>query len=236
LNHPTAFLEPAGLDTLQPWLQAQLSANRYDHTQGVVEAAQQLARRLDISNDSYHSITLAAWLHDACKLMGSANLAALADALAIELTEADRACPATWHAWVAPAFVSREWGITDPVCLDAIRYHTTGRKAMTLTEGILYVADKIERRTRNQTQVVQWYEAANWPSEGPLHPDDLWRLVRVITQTTLTFLIQGGQPIHPHTVSLWNALTTQNAASQNVLSQPYRSNSFTCNPLGGTPA
>ena len=38
----------------------------------------------------------------------------------------------------------KDFGITDPVILDAIKYHTTGRKKMSWLEKLVFVSDKIE--------------------------------------------------------------------------------------------
>lgn len=48
------------------------------------------------------------------------------------------------HSKVGAKLMERDFGIKDQEILDAVSYHTTGRKGMTLLEKILYLADAIE--------------------------------------------------------------------------------------------
>ena len=48
------------------------------------------------------------------------------------------------HGPIAAKIMKRDYGITDPDLLNAVRYHTTGRAGMSLLEKVLYLADAIE--------------------------------------------------------------------------------------------
>ena len=48
------------------------------------------------------------------------------------------------HGPVAALFMERDYRITDSDILNAVRYHTTGRRNMTRLEMIIYVSDIIE--------------------------------------------------------------------------------------------
>ncbi|MFA7662116.1 MAG: bis(5'-nucleosyl)-tetraphosphatase (symmetrical) YqeK, partial [Anaerovoracaceae bacterium] len=67
--------------------------------------------------------------------------------------------PQLSHGRIAAERVKREQGIVDEEVLDAIRYHTTGRKGMTLLEKIIYLSDAIEP-TRNYPGVEKLRELA----------------------------------------------------------------------------
>lgn len=49
-----------------------------------------------------------------------------------------------WHGPGGALYAKEFLGIKDEEILDAIRFHTTGRKGMTITEKVVYLADKIE--------------------------------------------------------------------------------------------
>ena len=48
------------------------------------------------------------------------------------------------HSKVGAAILEHEFGVTDEQILDAVRYHTTARKEMTLLEELIFVADVVE--------------------------------------------------------------------------------------------
>ena len=52
--------------------------------------------------------------------------------------------PALYHQFVGAYLAEKDFGITDPVILDAIKYHTTANSDMTDVGIIVHCADKIE--------------------------------------------------------------------------------------------
>ena len=54
----------------------------------------------------------------------------------------------TWHAPVGAYIAEKEYSVTDSEILSAIRWHTIGKKNMSDFEKIIFIADKIETRTR----------------------------------------------------------------------------------------
>ena len=48
------------------------------------------------------------------------------------------------HSKVGAAILEHEFGVTDEQILDAVRYHTTARKEMTLLEELIFVAYVVE--------------------------------------------------------------------------------------------
>jgi predicted HD superfamily hydrolase involved in NAD metabolism len=54
----------------------------------------------------------------------------------------------TWHAPVGAYIAKKEYGVNDEEILSAIRWHTIGKKNMSNFEKIIFLADKIEERTR----------------------------------------------------------------------------------------
>ncbi|HPF19044.1 MAG: nicotinate-nucleotide adenylyltransferase [Bacillota bacterium] len=103
---------------LQAFVRDKVDEDRFRHTQGVVSKALELAHRFGADPEKAE---IAAWFHDAYREMGNLE-----------------------HGPAAAVALQEQFGIDDPDILDAVRYHTTGRKGMCLLEKIIYLADSIE--------------------------------------------------------------------------------------------
>lgn len=114
-------------------LKTQLDANRYAHTLGVVKTAIKLNEQYGLN---YDKVFLSALLHDCAKCM---NLHLLSDSI-----PADSIGTQVAHAFAGAVAASKEYGIKDKDILNAIYYHTTGRKNMTKLEKLIFTADMIE--------------------------------------------------------------------------------------------
>ena len=98
---------------------------RFEHTKRVIDLSVKMARRFGADRDVPRAM-LAALLHDIRKdSSGDADNNIRHGALAAETAE-------------------KEFGVTDPDVLNAIRYHTTGRAGMSLLEKIIFLADTVE--------------------------------------------------------------------------------------------
>jgi predicted HD superfamily hydrolase involved in NAD metabolism len=65
-----------------------------------------------------------------------------------DLCEGELTNPKTYHAPAGAILAKNELGICDEEIISATRWHTLGRKEMTDFEKIIFIADKIEKRTR----------------------------------------------------------------------------------------
>jgi predicted HD superfamily hydrolase involved in NAD metabolism len=122
-------------------LEQKLTQKRYLHSLRVCETALKIAR---IHNGNEKNTIIASLLHDYAKCMDK-NL--YAEILASENLSMDPVMienPGLAHGYVSAILVSRRYGISDNNILNAIRYHTCGRPAMTQLEKIIYLADYIE--------------------------------------------------------------------------------------------
>jgi nicotinate (nicotinamide) nucleotide adenylyltransferase len=116
-------------------LKAMLSPKRYTHTVYTVISALELA---DKTGCDYNKTFLAAALHDCTKKLSDKELYDLGFVLKTDVPE-----PVS-HS-VSGSFIARTvFNIKDKDILNSIRYHTTGRKGMSLLERVIYVADCIE--------------------------------------------------------------------------------------------
>src|SRR5690606_5450316 len=86
----------------------------------------------------------AAWLHDVAKELPQDTLLKLAERFGIIFDDEMAHMPHLWHAPVAAELARREFGVSDPDVLAAVRHHPTGRAGMSPLERIVFLADLIE--------------------------------------------------------------------------------------------
>lgn len=191
------------LEQAKTWLQARLSHERYEHSLGAHDKAVELADKFRLPAEDRERAAVAGLLHDAAKLMSPQDLLAYCDQHGIELDPLDRETPQTLHPYAGADIVRRELGIEDPVILNAIRYHTTGRPDMSAVEKIVYIADKIEGNTRNPLYIQRMTASLDFQK-----PESLDLTVLFILDSTIQFLIEKHQLIHPRTLEARNDIVS----------------------------
>lgn len=115
-----------------------LSPKRYAHSLAVRDRAIELA---GMYGYDWYKAGVAGLIHDICKEMDEDAQLNYLRRCGILLDALTLMHPQVWHGITASFYVRREYGIRDEEILSAVRYHTTGRAAMTLGEKILYLAD-----------------------------------------------------------------------------------------------
>lgn len=117
-----------------------LSAKRFYHTQNVANLGAELALLYDVD---VRKTALACLLHDITKEESlKLQLQNLQNSDIIVKNEI-KISPALYHSKTGMLFVRDKLKITDEEILNAISYHTTGAKNMTMLQKIVYVADAI---------------------------------------------------------------------------------------------
>lgn len=112
-------------------LKESLSERTYNHSIRTAEFAVKNAWRVW---ESFDRAFIAGLLHDSAK--GRAPLAP------IESYPTDS--PEVIHQYDGAVVAEKEYGVTDPAVLDAIRYHTTARPDFSALGKLIYMADKLE--------------------------------------------------------------------------------------------
>jgi predicted HD superfamily hydrolase involved in NAD metabolism len=135
------------IEEIENRLKETLSEKRYNHSLGVKEAAVFLAEKFDLDKEKAQ---LAGLLHDCAKCCPNDELLKIIKERIPEVKECELANYKTLHAPVSAYFAKTEFNIEDKEILDAIRWHTLGRCGMSEFEKIIFLADKIEARTRNK--------------------------------------------------------------------------------------
>lgn len=133
------------IDDIKNWLKDNLVEERYIHSIGVMEAAVELAEIFDIDVEKAR---LAGLLHDAAKCFSNEKLLEIIKEHIPEVQECELLNYKTLHAPVSAYLAKTKFNVTDSEILDAIRWHTLGRCGMSDFEKIIFLADKIEARTR----------------------------------------------------------------------------------------
>lgn len=119
---------------------AQMPDKRWKHTLGVMESSVQLAEQYGADPDRAET---AAILHDVAKYWPVERMREIIvqNDLNLELLRYDKQM---WHAEVGSFVAEKDYEITDPDILNAIKFHTSGREDMSLLEKIVCLADYIE--------------------------------------------------------------------------------------------
>jgi len=118
-----------------------ISERRFLHTLGTIEAAEQLASHYGAD---VRSARWAALLHDIAKEFSSDKKHALCELWNIPLDEVLLESIDITHSLLGAELASREFHIKDEGILNAIRYHTTGHKGMSLLDKVIMLADYID--------------------------------------------------------------------------------------------
>ena len=115
-----------------------MKSARFRHSKNVAKEAVRLAKKYGAD---VQKAEIAGILHDATKESTEEEQMELIERAGIELTELERSSHKLWHAISGSAFIQVELGIEDEDIINAIRYHTTGRKGMTLLDKVIFIAD-----------------------------------------------------------------------------------------------
>lgn len=134
LNVPEQYW---GIDRL---LRKRLNHSRYIHCLGVAKSARELA---EIYGENPEKAYFAGLVHDITKNTSYAEQLQIIKKADIILSSCEQLNYKLWHAISGAAYLKNELKITDEEVLSAVRWHTTGRSAMTKFEKIIYVADLI---------------------------------------------------------------------------------------------
>lgn len=119
-----------------------LSEKRMLHTNGVIRMALTLARR-HFPDLPERDVEIAALMHDFTKEYTLEQQLEVCNRYGIPVTDEDREKPKLLHARTAAALAEHKYGLSREIC-SAVRWHTTGRPAMTPMESLIYFADYIE--------------------------------------------------------------------------------------------
>lgn len=171
------------LRTLRQTIGGRMSPRRYAHTLAVERAVEQLCRLY--APESSAELRAAALLHDLTKEETLENQLQMCRKFGIMVSPLDVLSPKTFHAKTAAALIAQDFpDFATETVVSAVRWHTTGREGMTLTEQLLYLADYIDD-TRTFEDCVRLREA--FYGAHPEHMDVEQRLEHLQEVLLLSF-------------------------------------------------
>lgn len=161
------IIDAASLAGLRARVRGEMSLARMAHTEGVARAAALMAASYapDLSGD----IEAAAYLHDITKEYSLEKQLKICRDFGIIPRDDESGAPAVLHAITAAAIIPARYpDFARPGVIAAVRWHTTGRAGMSLSEKIIFLADYIEegRRYPECAAVREFFKSADTAGAG----------------------------------------------------------------------
>lgn len=177
------------------WLKNNLNEKRYLHSIGTAQCAKDLAKKFNLNEEEAY---LAGLLHDCAKCFSNEKLLDIIEKhLSIE--DDEKMNPKTLHAPVSAYIAKTEFQIDNESILSSIRWHTLGKIEMTNFEKIIFLADKIETKTRSKDYVKDIWDALE-------QKDGLNKAMYICYKETIKSLVNRDLRICPTTIDIYNHL------------------------------
>lgn len=189
------------IDYIKNWLKANLNEERYEHSIGTAESAKELAKKYGLDEEKAYFTGL---IHDCAKCMPKDEAIKILEEKPSELPLLE--CgefenPKTHHAPIGVYVARKEFGIYDEEILSAIRWHTIGKMNMTDFEKVIFIADKIEKRTRPKEFIE--------PITESLNSGGLDGALLVCYKNTIKSLVDRNLSICTTTIDIYNELVNR---------------------------
>lgn len=171
-----------------------LSEYRFTHSVGVAKKAVELAKIYGVDEEIAKKIGIA---HDIAKEMTDEEMLEYAKTNNIEIDEIETVKPSLLHGKIGADIAAKKYGFTEDM-VNAIKWHTTGRKNMSMLEKIIYVADKTEEN-RKGTRF-------NLEKSRELSTQNIDATLIFLMNEFITYNVINEWLIHPETIDARNDL------------------------------
>ena len=187
-------------------------ARRLEHTMGVYRECVWFSEKFGLSEEDSYTVCASALLHDITKNLSEDE--ALAVCKRYEITPP--AASAVMHQYTGAPFAKEVFGekiVTEAVC-SAISCHTTGKKGMSITDKMLFVADFTEagRKYRSCHDIREYLHREC----EKINKNEKTALSRLLNDTvkriigfTVTYLVEKEKQIDPDMILAWNAMVSE---------------------------
>ena len=196
------------LSALRENVKKGLSAKRYNHTFEVEKMAVRLAEIF--CPDKIIELRAAALLHDITKEYDNKVHISMLSKPGIEFTKEERLAPKTFHARTAALLIPEIYPeFADDDVIAAVRWHTTGREKMSISEKILYLADYIDmsRTFEDCVKLRDYFFSKNFDEmSGEERMRHLDRTLLMSFDMTINGLLADGTVINRDTINARNSL------------------------------
>ena len=186
---------------IKEWIKDRLKCDeeRYLHSLGAEEKARELAVRFGADVEK---AVLAALIHDNAKCFPYKELVKIVEDNKFPIADDIKNNHKILHAFAGAYLAQKELGIDDEDILNAIIYHTTGRKEMSLLEKIVYLSDKLETKTRPPEYLDKINKVLD-------ETNDIDKTILLTIDLTIRSLLDRKLVINSQTIDVWNHLTTK---------------------------
>lgn len=179
------------IEEMADYIKSELKKERYKHSLGVMETAVKLAERY---HEDIIKARIAGLIHDAAKSMSDVEILDIVKSNGYSIDDVSLQNPSLLHGLVASIIAEKKMDVKDKDILNAIIYHTTGRRDMSNLEKIIYLADYIEPG-RSFDGVEEMRQVAY---------EDLNTAMLSALNNTIKFVIQKNQYLHLSTIEARN--------------------------------
>jgi len=182
------------IDELRRLVELLSSEDRKKHIFGVADFSMKIAEKLKLNHGVKERILVAALAHDIFRDVSKEKLLRMSNAYRIEVSPMEIKRPILLHSKVAAEFLRRRFGVKDEEILEAVRFHTSGKKSMKLIAKIIFVADSLEE-SRDYNNVKRLRK---------LVFEDFNKGFFEILKNKLSYVISNNLILLEDSVELWN--------------------------------
>lgn len=176
------------IKTIEKDIKRKLSSFRYQHTLMVVEEAKKLARYYQLDEEK---ASVASLLHDIAKeFTEEENRLWIAKYHLPEELLKEEWCSIV-HADIGAVVSKAYYGVDEDIA-NAIKYHTIGNVAMNQLAKVVFIADKIGRKEKNEIHLLT----------EKLSYQDLDKAILFWIERERERLESRGKILHPNTIKL----------------------------------
>lgn len=173
-------------------LKEKLTEKRFIHSLNVADSSRELAKLYGYDEEIAYTAGL---VHDVCKDTPAGLQLSYMLENGADLTEIEISTAKLYHAMCGSIFVKKEFGIENEDIINAVRYHTTGRKGMSLLEKIVFIADFISAERDYDGVEIMREKAVRSLDEA---------IVEGLGFTIKDLIDRGERFIHPDTIDAYN--------------------------------
>jgi predicted HD superfamily hydrolase involved in NAD metabolism len=182
------------IDYIMKDMEKNLSKKRFAHSIGTMKYAEKLAISY---GENTEKVKLAAILHDCAKELNYKETMEYVEKYKISELMDEPNNIKIYHGAIGAVISKNKYGIEDEYILNAITWHTTGKKNMTLLDKIIYVSDLVEEDTRDYPDIRFYRE---------LSLKDINKTMILAINFVIEKLIEKNQTININTIEARNDL------------------------------
>lgn len=189
------------IESIKIELKNMVSEKRYIHSLLVMKTALKIGKKYNLEENR---LKVAALLHDILKECKIERLREICKEFPIQELSGGVEDEAIIHGFAGAIYVEKIFKIEDEEILNSIKYHTIGRRGMSLLERVIYIADAIEPN-RNYLAVAKIRELV----EKDIDLGIIYEIDKKIE-----YLIEKRKIIHLNTIDTRNWLLAEKGAKK----------------------